>query len=101
MFFVLPVDEGKPEKKFPFVNMTLIFLNVYVFFRTYSQYNFEKIIKTQGFVPAHPHLQDAVASMFLHANWAHLIGNMYFLYVFGNRVEARLGKGLFLLAYFL
>jgi|SRR5579859_5627950 len=101
MFFVLPVDEGKPEKKFPLANISLILLNSFFFFKTATQYSFEKIIKTHGFVPAHPHFQDVVSSMFLHAGLAHLIGNMYFLYVFGNRVEARLGKGLFLLAYFL
>ena len=101
MFFVLPVDEGKPEKKFHFANIILIFLNVYFFFKTATQYSFESIVRHHGFIPAHPHLTDAVSSMFLHAGFAHLIGNIYFLYVFGNKVEARLGKGLYLLAYFL
>ncbi len=40
-------------------------------------------------------------SMFLHGGWAHLIGNMLFLYVFGDGVENRLGHGRFLLFYLL
>ena len=38
-------------------------------------------------------------SMFLHASWLHLLGNMLFLYVFGNNVEDRLGRVRFLLFY--
>jgi len=101
MFFVLPVDEGKPVKKFPLVNAALIFLNVYVFLKTATQYSFEKIIWLHGFTPAHPRFQDAVTSMFLHAGLGHLLGNMYFLYVFGDKVENGLGRATYLLAYFL
>ncbi len=41
----------------------------------------------------------AVSAMFLHGGWAHLLGNMLFLFVFGNNVEDRLGRLKFLLAY--
>ena len=37
--------------------------------------------------------------MFLHANWAHILGNMWFLWLFGNNVEDRLGGALYLLFY--
>ena len=40
-----------------------------------------------------------VTSMFLHAGWLHLLGNMLFLWIFGNNVEDRLGSILFLLFY--
>ncbi len=39
------------------------------------------------------------SSMFLHGGWMHLIGNMLFLWIFGDNVEERLGRGLFLLFY--
>jgi membrane associated rhomboid family serine protease len=40
-----------------------------------------------------------VSCMFLHGGWMHLLGNMWFLYLFGNNVEDRLGHGLYLLFY--
>lgn len=101
MFFFLPVQEGNPPKKFPLANVLLITLNCYVFFKTAMRYNFEHIIWTYGFTPAHPHFGNVFSSMFLHAGLLHLIGNMYFLYVFGDNVEDRLGRFNYLLAYFL
>jgi membrane associated rhomboid family serine protease len=101
MFFVLPVDEGKASKKIPLVNLVLISLNCYIFFKTATQYSLEKIIRFHGFIPAHPHFRDVVASMFLHAGLGHLLGNMYFLYVFGNKVEDGLGRVTYLFTYFL
>ncbi len=100
MFFVLPFEEGNPPKKIPFMNILLIGLNIYVFFKTAMRVNFEQIVLHNGFIPAHPHLQDVVVSMFLHAGLLHLIGNMYFLYVFGDKVEEKLGGMTYLCAYF-
>lgn len=99
--FVLPIEDGKPPKRFPFVNILLIAINIYVFYKTATNPHFERIIWRHGFIPAHPHLKDAVSSMFLHAGLLHLLGNMYFLWVFGDNVEDRLGKFPYLLAYFL
>jgi len=44
-------------------------------------------------------LASLVTCMFLHGGWLHLLGNMWFLWVFGNNVEDRLGRLLFLLVY--
>jgi membrane associated rhomboid family serine protease len=101
MFFALPVEDGKPPKQFPLANLILIGLNVYFFYKTFSRPDFEIFIWRHGFIPAHPHLRDAWSSMFLHAGLLHLLGNMYFLYVFGDKVEDRLGFFRYLLAYFL
>lgn len=101
MFFVLPIEEGKPPRKFPLVNFFLIFLNVYVFLKIATKPYFEMYLWQHGFIPAHPHFQDVVTSMFLHAGLAHLLGNMYFLYVFGANVEDRLGKFAYAAAYIL
>lgn len=99
--FILPIDDSRPPKHFPLVNILLIALNTYIFFKTASSPYFERILWRHGFVPAHPHLADAVSSMFLHAGLLHLLGNMYFLWVFGDNVEDRLGKATYLAAYFL
>ena len=47
-----------------------------------------------------PGVLGLVTSMFLHAGWLHLLGNMLFLWIFANRVEDRMGRLLFLLFYF-
>ena len=51
---------------------------------------------TYGFVPAHPHWSTAFFAMFLHAGWWHLIGNMWFLWMFGRHVEVEVGSVAFL-----
>ncbi|MFO7983595.1 MAG: rhomboid family intramembrane serine protease [Desulfuromonadales bacterium] len=52
-----------------------------------------------GFRPADASLVTLFSSLFLHASWFHLIGNMIYLWIFGNNVEARLGHIGFLGAY--
>lgn len=52
-----------------------------------------------GFRPAAPSLPSLLSCMFLHGGWMHLAGNMLFLYIFGNNVEARLGSLPYLLVY--
>lgn len=52
-----------------------------------------------GFLPAQPSLMGMLSGMFLHGGVLHLLGNMLFLWIYGDNVEARLGKGWFLLAY--
>src|SRR5262245_61923015 len=44
-------------------------------------------------------LASAITCMFLHGSWWHLIGNMWFLLIFGDNVEDRLGHGLFAVLY--
>ena len=52
-------------------------------------------------MPHRPVLLTVVTAMFLHGGWAHLLGNMLFLWIFGNNVEDRLGRPRFLLFYLL
>lgn len=67
----------------------------------------EEAVRALGFVPA-LFFQDPVrqgyrllTSMFLHGGWFHLLSNMWFLWVFGDNVEDRMGHGRFLLFYLL
>jgi len=101
MFFILPTEEGRPPKRTPLTNLLLIGTNVYVFFHLAFSPSFERIVRHYGFVSAHPSLRDVFSSMFLHAGLAHLIGNMYFLYIFGDNVEDRLGRLKYLWVYLL
>ena len=52
-----------------------------------------------GFRPAAPSLVALFASLFLHGGWLHIIGNMLFLWIFGDNVEYRLGRLGYLLTY--
>ena len=54
-----------------------------------------------GFKPAAPSLLSLFVSMFLHAGWLHLLGNMLFLYIFGDNVELHFGRVGYLLIYLL
>ena len=52
-------------------------------------------------IQAHPAWYTVVTSMFLHGGWLHLIGNMWFLWIFGNNVEDSMGHGRFVVFYLL
>ncbi len=52
-----------------------------------------------GYKPGNPHLMDLFASLFLHGGLLHLVGNMLFLWIFGDNVERRLGRIGYLITY--
>jgi membrane associated rhomboid family serine protease len=56
-------------------------------------------VSQYALVPDHVRLTTLVTYMFLHAGWMHIIGNMWFLWVFGSHLENALGSGRFLLFY--
>jgi membrane associated rhomboid family serine protease len=60
---------------------------------------YDLIVYRHGFKPAQPSLFDMFTSMFLHGGLLHLVGNMLFLWIYGDNVEHRLGRWRFLLAY--
>jgi len=62
-----------------------------------SQYDL--FVFEHGFRPAAPHLGALFVSIFLHANFLHLFGNMLFLWIYGDNVEQRLGHGRYLFWY--
>jgi len=60
---------------------------------------YDALVFRFGFKPAAPSLADAVTSMFLHGGLLHLLGNMLFLWIYGDNVEHRLGRFAYLMAY--
>lgn len=96
---------------FPYVNAALIITNALIFLYGYSIGNYmDHFIFRYGLIPANvfsPYpdasLTDRVypflTSMFLHGGWLHLIGNMLFLYIFGDNVEGRMGHFRYLVFY--
>ncbi|MXY16317.1 MAG: rhomboid family intramembrane serine protease, partial [Acidobacteria bacterium] len=60
---------------------------------------YDLVVFTHGFRPADPHLAALFTSLFLHAGFLHLAGNMLFLWIYGDNVEHRLGQVRYLAAY--
>jgi membrane associated rhomboid family serine protease len=94
-------DEEVPGAGLPIVTWALIGLNALVFLYqlTLGQSQLEQFFMTFGVVPAQimrgENLISLLSSMFMHGGWMHIIGNMLFLWVFGDNIEAVLGKVLY------
>jgi membrane associated rhomboid family serine protease len=107
---VLPLRDNVPTRSFPFVTIALIAANILVWV-LYQLPDLDGSINSLAYHPCevdgsctvvgHGWLLTAVTSMFMHGGWAHLLGNMLFLWIFGNNVEDALGRARFLLFYFL
>jgi len=103
---MIPLKNLRPRTHFPAVTIALIVINFIVFFYqlTLDPRTLQSFIMTYSMIPARAqlalaHSQYTLAqgffplftSMFLHAGWLHIIGNMWFLWLFGPNVEDRLG----------
>lgn len=106
---MLPIQDVNPTRRLPIVNYALIAINVIVFLTQVgmSDQQLSQVYMTQSVVPALASrtpfapetLLDILRSMFFHAGWAHLLGNMLYLYIFGDNVEDRLGSLLYVVFY--
>jgi membrane associated rhomboid family serine protease len=103
---MIPLRDINPRYSTPWITLGLILANVFVFLYQLSMGAAanERMVLTLGMVPARfqaalttPNVSleaaflPLAASIFLHAGWMHLIGNMWFLWVFGDNIEDRLG----------
>jgi membrane associated rhomboid family serine protease len=103
---MLPIgDDNSTRRSIPVVTYILILLNVMVFL--VEQGGGDAFIYTWSFTPyyflANPGVEwiTIFTSMFMHASWMHIIGNMLFLWIFGDNVEDRMGHLRFLIFYLL
>ncbi len=99
MFF--PYKDDNPRVLYPFVTYSIIILNIIVFlFQFYVSGNNpnmgRSLILKFGFVPNNFNPMDIITSMFMHGGFGHIIGNMWFLYIFGDNIESILGHIRFL-----
>lgn len=81
------------------MTILIIAANIITFYFVNIHLNLESIINTYGFIPSHFSLLTVFTNMFLHQNLMHLIGNMWFLWLFGENIEDKFGKLAFLLFY--
>jgi membrane associated rhomboid family serine protease len=110
---MIPLRDTIRSETYPVVNSCIIAINVLVFFVQLShQQGFNAFINVYGIVPARYSVPQVSADfttgqqvlsfltfMFLHGGFLHLIGNMWFLYIFGDNVEDRLGHFRYLVFY--
>ena len=103
---MIPIsDDDSARRLTPVVTYVLIAINALVFFLELS--SGDAFIERWAFVPSR-FLANPVAdfptlftSMFMHAGWVHLLGNMLYLWIFGDNVEDRLGHGTYTVFYLL
>ena len=104
MIFPIGDDQVKGGAR-PVVSYTLILLNFLVFFFQISLTpdQLQQLVFEYGTTPnailQGQDLMTLFTSMFLHGGWMHLLGNMLFLWIFADNIEAVVGSGLFLLFY--
>jgi len=114
---VIPLRDNILYQGFPTVTWTLLFLNatIFIFEISIPKDLLQQLFNLFGLVPARyslppwasihglpfDHYLSFVTNMFLHGGWLHILGNMWFLYLFGSRVEDQMGHIRFLVFYFL
>jgi len=112
---MFPLRDNIPTDKKPVVTVAIILANVLIFFYQLSLgENFNYLLFKYGAIPfeitqgqevtyeaAFPIPLTLFTAMFLHGGWMHVIGNMWYLWIFGNNVEDKLGHFRFLIFYLL
>jgi len=98
---MIPLRDVIPSRTTPGVTMSIIAINVavYLFGLLLTDRGRDSFILAFGLVPAYFTLMNLFTSMFVHGGLAHLLGNMLFLWIFGDNVEDRLGHGRFVIFY--
>jgi membrane associated rhomboid family serine protease len=100
---MIPLRDVIPSRTTPYVTVTIILLNALAWFFELGLPRdvLPAFLQTYGIVPARFHASSLVTSMFLHGSWTHVIGNMWYLWIFGDNVEDRFGHGRYVLFYLL
>ena len=111
---MIPLRDNVPTRTFPFVTVGLIAANAIVWFWELGGRGVDYHVFKDGYYPCQisgpctlpaidfhrlPWWEEVFSSMFMHGSWIHILGNMLFLWIFGNNVEDALGKLRFLAWY--
>jgi membrane associated rhomboid family serine protease len=95
---VIPLRDTIPSRTVPFITVGLIVLNsvAFVFELSLPDDTIHRFLQAYGVVPAAFSWPTIFSSMFLHSGWLHFLGNMLYLWIFGDNVEDRFGHFRFL-----
>ncbi len=100
---MIPLRDVIPSRTTPYITVTIIILNALAWFYELALPRdvLPLFLQFYGVVPADFSAMTLVSSMFLHGSWSHVIGNMWYLWIFGDNVEDRVGHGRFIVFYLL
>jgi membrane associated rhomboid family serine protease len=100
---MFPLRDVIPSRTFPGVVIALITLNAlaFLFEQSLTDRELRMFLLTWGLIPRDFDMVTVFSSMFLHGGWMHIIGNMVFLWIFGDNIEDRMGHGRFIVFYLL
>lgn len=110
---MIPIRDANPSRSFPIMTISLIIINVIIFlFEVSAGRNLEVLFNQFALIPdryfslaaggAFNYIErfyPFITSQFLHGGWMHIIGNMWFLWIFGDNIEDRLGHFKYILFY--
>lgn len=105
---MFPLRDDVPSRHFPVITVVVIVINVGIFLvEALMGAAATNLIETFGIVPARltsawwqpTVVMTLFTSMYLHGGWAHLIGNMWYLWIFGDNIEDRMGQFRFFIFY--
>jgi membrane associated rhomboid family serine protease len=100
---MIPLRDVIPSRTTPYITITLISLNALAWFYELALPRdvLPLFLQVYGVVPADFTAPSLITSMFLHGSWMHIIGNMLYLWIFGDNIEDQFGHGRFLVFYLL
>jgi len=98
---LLPIRTNIQPWRTPYMNYALIAINIAIFVAMYAggQQAANRWSSAYMLTPSYPYLWQFITYAFLHGSIGHIFGNMYFLYIFGNNVNDRLGNLGYLIFY--
>ena len=100
---MIPLRDIIPSRSTPYITVTIIALNAlaWLFELSLPHDTLNEFLTIYGVVPAYFAPATLITSMFLHGSWSHVLGNMWYLWIFGDNVEDRVGHGRFIVFYLL
>ena len=100
---MIPLRDVIPSRTTPYVTVTIIVINAIAWFfeLMLPREVLPAFLQAYGVVPAEFSAPTLITSMFLHGSWSHVLGNMWYLWIFGDNVEDRMGHTRFAIFYLL
>ena len=100
---MIPLRDVIPSRTVPFLTISIIVVNALAWFYELGlpREELPVFLRQFGVVPAYFSPPTLITSMFLHGSWSHVLGNMWYLWIFGDNVEDRMGHFRFLVFYLL
>lgn len=99
-----PISDSKKTDIFPYITLLIVFVNIAVFFLQLLSPDQELIIERYALIPSKliidpSYYYTLLTSAFLHGSFIHLFSNVWYLWIFGDNLEAKLGRIRFILFY--